>query len=432
VARTEPSRASRAGRDITARRLLAWGDLHERRRRGRWPVAWIGCVGAGLVLAALVAREARAGDIAASRIVVAATIALFAWVMLGAPFRMYWRPDSPLLARLPIPGRALFDVALVRSLRAALAAIVMVAPAAAAMTLAPGGGELALRHLALIGAIAVASALLVPAVALGAGALVAGGKADALFEAIGGTEVPTPPTAWLGVLPGLTAAGVVLAAIAAAGWVAGGAETEVGPAGTLLGGLIAGSVIAALIARRAAAGVMPQAVREVAALDVQRLAHLEIHRPTAIERAVAARLGPRAALVHGKDARLMRRRFPMAFVTGALTTLALWIVAGVRPDSAWLWATTITGAFAGYALLMANRLRSRPIEHPAIATLPLAPGDRARAKVAYLATWTLLYPVLGGVAIAVRIADGLLLGGAILGIALIAIAVGSRVIGSGA
>src|SRR5205823_2209629 len=134
----------------------------------------------------------------------AATIAIDAWVMLCTPFRMYWRQDSPLLARLPVPGRALFDVAVVRSLRAAAGAVVMLLPGAIVIGgLAP----------AIVAATAIASALLLPAVALGAGALVAGGKANALMRAVGGVEVAAPPTAWLGMLPGLAAAGVVLGVI---------------------------------------------------------------------------------------------------------------------------------------------------------------------------------------------------------------------------
>ena len=382
--------------EITTRRLLRWGDLDERRRRAALHAGvlrWIARLGAGAGIAAWAAGE---GGVAASRIVVAATVVVYAWVMLGAPFRMYWRPDSPLLARLPIPGRVLFDVALIRSARAALAAAVVVVPAAALVD-APG------RHLALVGAVAVASALLLPAIALGGGAIVAGGKAQALMRAVGGAEVAAPPTAWLGVLPGLAAAAVVLAILACAGWLAGTATTTiVGPPAPLLGGLAAASVVAALAARGAAARVMPQAVREVAALDVQRLAHLEIHPPTAIERAIGARLPPGARLVHGKDARLLRRRFPMAFVTGAVTTLALWIVAATRPDAAVVWVGAIVAGFAGYALAMAWRLTARPIELPYLATLPIARADVVRAKAAYLATWTLLYPLLGAAALAAR------------------------------
>ena len=386
--------------ELSARRLLHWGDLDARRRRAASPVgrlAWIARVGLGAGLAVLVAQRADTDPRAASRLVLAALLVFYTFVMFGAPFRMYWRVDSPLLARLPIPGRALFDAALVRSLRAAGAAAVVVVPPALALLLVPEiGTELALRHLALWAAVALAAALLLPAVALGAGAIVVGGKAHALIQAVGGTEVAAPPTAWLGVLPGFAASGIVLAVLGAAGWAIGADQTVVGPAAPLLGGLAGGSVLAALAARAAAPSVMPLAVREVAALDVQRLAHLEIHPPTGLERAVARLLPPGAALVHGKDARLIRRRFPMAFVAGALTTLALWIVAGAGPASGWIWALSITGAFAAYGALMARRLVAPPVELPYLATLPIAPRDARRAKLAYLATYLLLYPLVGG------------------------------------
>jgi hypothetical protein len=146
---------------------------------------------------------------------------------------------------------------------------------------------------------------------------------------------------------------------------------------------------------------MPLAVREVAALDVQRLAHLEIHRPTAVERAVERLLSPRAALIHAKDARLMRRRFPMAFVIGALTTLSLWILAASQPDSTWIWAATILGGFAAYGVVMARRLGTPPIELPYLATLPIDANDARRAKGAYLATYLAVYPLIGGLGFAV-------------------------------
>ncbi len=358
---------------------------------------------------------------------ITAIVGAFGWVMLGAPFRMFWRRDSPLLARLPVPGRVLFDLALIRSVRAAAMATLVVAPAAAATGLF--AGEMAARHLALVGAVALASALLLPAVALGAGALVAGGKAHSLMKAVGGVEVAAPPTAWLGVLPGLAAAAVVLAVIASARWVAGAAETSIGPATTLLGGMAGVAVVAALMARQAAAAVMPTAVREVAALDVQRLAHLEIHRPTALERAVAARLGARAALVHGKDARLIRRRYPLALLVGAVATGAWWIVAAARPDAAWIWAATIGVGFAAYGVLVAWRMGERPVELPRFAaTLPLERADLVRAKSAYVATWMLLYPVLGAVALAVRIPDGWIVAAALVAGAAAAAVIGARVI----
>jgi hypothetical protein len=417
---------------IGTRRLLAWGDLDERRRRRALPLTrlrWPARALAGAALAALVAERARLDPIAASRLVLAATVVMYAWVMLGTPARMYWRVDAPLLARLPIPGRALFDLALVRSLRATLAASVVVAPAVAALLVAPAvGGELAARHAVVVGTAALAAALLLPAVALGAGTLIAGGKAAALVRGLAGGELAAPPVAWLGVLPGLAAAGVVLVVIASARWALGGSATAFGPAAPLFGGLAGGAALAVLAARRAAAEVMPLAMREVAALDVQRLAHLEIHPPSRLERAIGRRLGARAALVHGKDARLLRRRFPLALLVGAATTGALWIVALVRPEAAWSWVLAIVGAFAGYALLVAWRLTTPPIELPYAATLPLAAADRARGKRAYLVTYALLYPALGGAAVVVRLPDGPLLAAAAAAVIAAALAGGSWII----
>ena len=390
--------------ELTARRLLRWGDLDERRRRAgaRGWLVWAARLGLGGGLAALVATTADTDPIRASRLVLAALLVFYTFVMFGAPFRMFWRVDSPLLARLPIPGRALFDVALVRSLRAAGAAAIVVVPGAVALAVVPEvGRELMLRHLALWGAVALAAALLLPAVALAAGAIVASGKAQNLIAAAAGGEVGPPPSAWLGVLPGFASSGVVLGVIASGGWARGAAETAIGPAAPLLGAIAGGSIVAVLAARAAAASVMPLAVREVAALDVQRLAHLEIHRPTAIERAVERVLSPRAALVHAKDARLMRRRFPMAFVMGAITTLALWILAASRPDSAWIWAVSILGGFAAYGVVMARRLVTPPIELGYLKTLPVRPADAKRAKAAYLATWLVIYPAVGALGFAV-------------------------------
>ncbi|MCB9563060.1 MAG: hypothetical protein H6709_24955 [Kofleriaceae bacterium] len=279
------------------------------------------------------------------------------------------------------------------------------APAVAALAVA--SPTLAARHAALWLAMALASALLLPAIGLAGGALVAGSKAQALVRAVGGAEVEAPPTVWLGGLPGLGAAAVVLVAIAAADWAVTGATTLVGPGEALLGGLAAASVVAVMAARGAAAGVMPHAVREVAAMDVQRLAHLEIHRPTGLERAVAARLGARAALVHGKDARLVRRRYPMALVAGAVTTLALWIVAAAAPAAAAPWVGAFMFAFVGYGVVQARRMTARPIELPIIRTLPVTAGERATAKRAYVVTWAALYPLVGVGPVLARVGDPL-------------------------
>lgn len=417
---------------ITAARLLRWGDLHEDRRRRHGAARWGRWLGAATAtaLAAGVAAQAEAAPAAASRGVLAATVLGMAAVMLGTPFRMFWRPDAALLARLPIPGRALFDVAVVRCARASLAAAAVLAPAAAALAVADGAA--AARHLALLAATATAAAALLPAVALAAGALVAGGKADALVRALGGGEVAAPPTTWLGLLPGLAAAAVLIAALVAAPWAQTGAATLVGPGPALLAGLAVGSIAAALLARRLGAGAMPRAVREVAALDVQRLAHLEVHPPTALERTVAARLGGAAALVHGKDARLVRRRYPVAMLAGAAVVAALWLVAALRPASPWAWALVVGAALAAYAQAVAARLASSPIELPFVATLPLAPAALRRAKLAYLATWTGWHAVLGAAPLAWAADDGGRAAAVVLGCAALAVGAGAARLRRGA
>jgi hypothetical protein len=128
----------------------------------------------------------------------------------------------------------------------------------------------------------------------------------------------------------------------------------------------------------------------VSALDRQRLAFVEIHRLTAIERLVGKLLGA-AALPYGKDARLMRRRYPMAFALGALIFIVLAIIGLARPDdSTWLVAT-LAGA-ALYAIALARRLPQPPIELARLsATLPIAAPLRRRAKIAWLVTWAVVF-----------------------------------------
>ena len=85
---------------MNARRLLAWSDREERRRRaargglGRLPpLVW--SLIAAAVFSGEVARRIRAGhDEGASQLWIAVAIAGFAVVVFGAPFRMFWRRDS--------------------------------------------------------------------------------------------------------------------------------------------------------------------------------------------------------------------------------------------------------------------------------------------------------------------------------------------------
>jgi hypothetical protein len=147
------------------------------------------------------------------------------------------------------------------------------------------------------------------------------------------------------------------------------------------------------------ASQMGEILRDVSALDRQRLAFVEVHPPTAIERLVGKLLGA-AALPYYKDARLMRRRYPMAFALGALIFIVLAIIGLARAGSeaagseanypTWLVAT-LAGA-ALYSIALARRLPQPPIELPRLsATLPIAPALRRRAKIAWLVAYVVVF-----------------------------------------
>jgi hypothetical protein len=166
------------------------------------------------------------------------------------------------------------------------------------------------------------------------------------------------------------------------------------PAVTVLASLVIASVLALVAIRSSAPKVMGQILRDVSALDRQRLATLEIHPPTALERAIASMLGE-AGLPYRKDARLVRRRYPMAFALGALLFLVLVIIGLSQPDDPmpWLVATLAGGVMYGAAL--AGRLGRPPIELPRLsATLPISAAARRRAKLAWIVTWALLFVVI--------------------------------------
>jgi hypothetical protein len=192
----------------------------------------------------------------------------------------------------------------------------------------------------------------------------------------------------LGLLPGIAATLVLAGLLAIAPWLYG--EPARAPAPAVLGGIALASVAAALAAR-AGAGVMGRVLRDVSALDRQRLAALDIRPPTLIERGIARLVGG-AARAYRKDALMMRRRFPMAYALGGLAFAVLVIVGVVRPVDPTPWLAVVIGGTAAYGLVLAGRLRRPPIELARLsATLPLSPAARLRAKLAWLLGWWLVF-----------------------------------------
>lgn len=367
--------------------LLAWADRDERRRRGGRPATTLlAAVAAGLALAAIAVAKGGwldgARPVPSPAYLIAVALAAMVPTMMMAPHRMFWRADAAMVARLPIPGDALWRVALTRALRGALLGVVIAAPTGALAALADAATGA--RFAAIVGALAVVATALMPAVCVGAAHAVASGQADAASRALAG-DYTVATTTLLGALPGATVAGAVIATAMTGGWLRDG-DGGRGPA--IVIGLAAVALVAAALAARAAPQVMPRAMREVAALDRQILAHLEIHRATAIERAVAARLGGGAGPVFDRMARLLRRRYPLFALAGAVAGIALVAVGLGRPADADRWLAIVLAAAAAVAVLLARATTQPALELPrASATLPIAPAAITRARRALVGLW---------------------------------------------
>ncbi|MBV8758315.1 MAG: hypothetical protein JO257_13600 [Deltaproteobacteria bacterium] len=383
---------------MTTRQLLRWMRVNERRQRGL-PSLLVGVL-AGLPLAAFVYWRAQASVETGSTAWLAVAIVAFAFAFLRVPFHLYWRSDAALLAQLPIGGGPLFDAALLRCARAALATFVATAIAAVPLALldahavheatrqitaTPFAGDVPaltplmffLHHVAIAGVLALAAGLLIPGVVVWAASLLVGGSVADRTSA--GTI--------LGAIPGAAGAFIFVGAILASSWLTGDLIDE--RSGSFLFGVSFASIAAVVAARHAAPRVMDRILRDVSALDRQRLAHLDVRPPTALERAVAALLGD-AALPYRKDARLMRRRYPMAFALGAVAFITLAIMGLAHAARPWL--VVVAGAAALYAATLASRLSHPPIELPRLSsTLPITAAARRRAKLAWIVSWSLVF-----------------------------------------
>ncbi len=393
---------------ITARRLLAWGDLDDQRRRqaSRSPLArispWLVSCLAGVALGGeLYRRLASQGDPAgALRLWLALTIAGHVLVLFGSPHRLYWRRDSALLARLPIPGGAVFRIALVRGARSA--ARVALAAGISALAFGPElGWELAGRLELLVAVAAVGAAGLGPAAALVAGAVVASDRAQAMLGEIAG-EFKAPRTSWLGILPGVAGSALVVGLVLLAPWAAG-APPEGARVPILLALALGLPPLAVLLALARADRVVPAALREVSALDQERLAHIDRVGASRIERVWFRILRSSGArLIAGKDAAMTRRRFPSPYFIAPAGTAVLWLMAWLGGARVVPWASVVLFGLAVYAVLMARRLISPPVEIPRlVATLPIAPAQARTAKRAAVLLRALVWIAPGGVPLAV-------------------------------
>ncbi len=388
---------------MTSRELLRWSALAERRARAWWTSPLVLALVAGATIAAWVAWRHDASFRAGSHAWLAATLVAFFVAFMRVPFHVYWRADAALLAQLPIEGGPLFDAALVRCVRAAAATTLAVA--IGALPLARDSLELALRHVAFGAALGAAAAGLLPAVATWAATLVALGQHDIRVQraraAAGISASAGPPsTTALGALPGFAATAIVVCVLLGYGWLTGRVSTL--PAPIVLVAITVTSIVAIAFTRRSAQHTMGTILRDVSALDRQRLATLEIRPPTAIERALA-KLAGAGALAYAKDARLVRRRYPMVFALGALGFLVLVIVGIARPTDPAPWLTVILGGGAIYGGLLAGRLHRPPIELPRLsATLPIPTALIARAKLVWLAGWWTIFLAIPGLFAALR------------------------------
>src|SRR5262245_56922418 len=166
---------------MTSRELIRWSQLHERRARS--VPAYALPVIAGGLLAAWVGWRSAAGTVAASHAWLSGAVVAYAVAFLRVPSHVYWRADAALLAQLPVEGKPLFDAALVRCLRAAEGTTIAVAIGGIPLALATGDGTLAARHAVFALTLGFAAALLIPAVTIGAAAMVVHGSGERALRA---------------------------------------------------------------------------------------------------------------------------------------------------------------------------------------------------------------------------------------------------------
>jgi hypothetical protein len=412
---------------VDARRLRAVFTLDERRRRaahgllGRLehPLAR-GLVG-GVLGAAVLAAAWEHGSLATARgWWVLALLVGAVTVVLGAPFRMFWRRDATLLARLPVPGRELYRVATWLSLRAAAGWLLAILLAGAPLAAGLGAGS-SLRLAFLAAGLLIGAALVAPAAGTAAGAIVVSAKAQSLIRDLSSGQAAAG-TVWLTLVPGAAAAGV-----AWLGWIAASQPAELRDA---VGTLAVAAAFVHTLMTTAARRTLAAATREVAALDAVKLAHVERVHGRGLEKLWGRLAAGVAQAVYRKDVALMHRRHPGFYLVTGLGVLAMWLVAWRADDPTRSQLVLgIAGGLAAYVVLLAHRLGVPPTEQPRLlATLPLPPGAATRAKTAYLA-WRALWAVaVGGAPAVVRSSAPALLALALAAMIVVSVGLGSALL----
>ncbi|MCP4446096.1 MAG: hypothetical protein GY811_12225 [Myxococcales bacterium] len=398
--------------------LIRWANLEERRRRlhnggmQALPGAVLSVFLGGLLAVEVARRILMASEadfaravISASHLWLAVAICGYLVGVFGASFRLFWRRDSKILASLPVPGRSLFALALWRSQRVALHVSIALACGLIAFGVLVDW-EVAARHLVPILLGFAGAAWLGPAASLAAGAIVASDKAQSMIAKMGG-EFQAPRTTWLSLLPGLAATVVAVALISCAAWTLGGRP----PGGSIVVVIAVGIGVplASLAWAWARADlVVPAAVREVAALDQEILAHIERSTPSAIERGFFKVWLRDTGVVRValKDAALSRRRYPSPYFLISCGIVGLWIVAGTVPEAYLAWGGAVLAALMVYAIVMARRYLSEPVEIPALLrSLPVSQQAAVGAKGAGALLRICTIALLGGVPVLLRAPD---------------------------
>jgi hypothetical protein len=327
---------------VTGAQFRHWERVRSARERGSI-TRWVLAVVFGGLLAALVAWRATDSVASASHAWLAGAVAAFMVAFMRVPFHVYWRPDAALLAQLPIAAVTMYAASLVAGSRN----------------------------------------LLQIATAIG------GAPARKDAKSVGVNPAHSSAGAVLGALPGLASSAAIVVLLLASPWLLNKeAPLEAFPTAVI----VAGISIFSLVGAGAKIGPrMGDILRDVSALDRQRLATLEIHPPTAIERGVMKLLGA-AALPYSKDARLMRRRYPMAYALGAIIFLVLAIIGFSQPADPVPWLVVPLAGALIYAILLRGRLSDAPIELTRLSdTLPITPSARRLAKRAWTLGWLTLF-----------------------------------------